>query len=152
MLDVRPPAPSDAGDWAALLADPAVGRTLGGVFTRERSDALLARDIEHWKRDDWGPWACFADGSFAGRGGLERCALGVEVLYAVPRALWGRGVATAIATRAVAFARELELPELVGYAWIENPASIRVLEKAGLAFEREFEHAGLPHWLGRLAL
>ena len=43
-------------------------------------------------------------------------------------------------------------PELVGYTLTTNVSSRRVLEKAGLQFEREVEHVGLPHWYGRLDL
>jgi hypothetical protein len=37
----------------------------------------------------------------------------------------------------------------VGFTAMTNRASRTVLEKAGLRFETIFEHAGLPHWLGR---
>jgi RimJ/RimL family protein N-acetyltransferase len=49
-------------------------------------------------------------------------------------------------------ARHLGLPEVVGFTMTTNIASQRVLEKAGLRFERVLEHAGLPHWFGRLPL
>jgi [ribosomal protein S5]-alanine N-acetyltransferase len=42
--------------------------------------------------------------------------------------------------------------EVVGFTMTTNIASQRVLEKAGLSFERVLKHAGLPHWFGRLTL
>jgi ribosomal-protein-alanine N-acetyltransferase len=74
------------------------------------------------------------------------------VLYAVHPDLWGRGYATELARAAVERARELALTELVGFTLTTNLASQRVLQKAGLRFERTIEHARLPHWFGRLAL
>jgi RimJ/RimL family protein N-acetyltransferase len=162
MLEVRRPVPEDAVHYAAHFGSAAVGAALwpgdlGGPRTPAEAAAIVASDIAHWVEEGFGPWACFAaDGSFAGHGGLRRTHVegepAVEVLYSVFPAAWGRGHATDIALQAVAFARELGLAEVVGFAWTGNPASIRVLEKAGLVFEREFEHAGLPHWLGRRAL
>ena len=161
MLELRRPAPDDAGHYTALFGDTSVGRklwpgVLGGPRTPEEAAALLEHDLEHWDRDGFGPWVGFAEGAFAARGGLERTGVGgapsVEVLYAVMPAAQGAGLATELATAAVAEARRLGLPEVVGFAWTENPASIRVLEKAGLEFERVIEHAGLPHWFGRLQL
>ena len=47
---------------------------------------------------------------------------------------------------------EIGLPEVVGFTLTTNVASQRVLEKAGVVYERVLEHAGLPHWFGRLPL
>jgi ribosomal-protein-alanine N-acetyltransferase len=119
---------------------------------------VLAHDRDHWNAAGFGPWAFFetAGGRFAGRAGLERTTVGgrpsVEVLYAVRRDAWGRGYATEMAHAAVDRARGLGLPEVVGFTLTTNFASQRVLEKTGLRFERELEHAGLPHWFGRLEL
>jgi RimJ/RimL family protein N-acetyltransferase len=51
-----------------------------------------------------------------------------------------------MAIAAVDYARQLALPEVVGFTLITNLASQRVLEKAGLVFECVLEHAGFPHW------
>jgi RimJ/RimL family protein N-acetyltransferase len=157
------PVLAHAGHYAELFGDAAVAATLwpgelGGPRTPEQAAALVRADAEGWARDGFGPWAFFerATGAFAGRGGLQPTAVGgrasVEVLYAVSTRCWGRGYATEMARAAVAHARELELAEVVGFTLTSNLASQRVLTKAGLRFEREVEHAGLPHWLGRLAL
>jgi len=118
----------------------------------------LAADEGHWKREGFGPWVFFEarTGAFVGRGGLLGTEVGgrlsVEVLYAVRSDLWGRGFATEMARAAVRCARSLRFPEVVGFTLITNQSSRRVLEKAGLRFERELDHAGLPHWFGRLPL
>jgi ribosomal-protein-alanine N-acetyltransferase len=144
-----------------LFADPAVARALwpgplGGPRSDRQAAELLARDIAHWHERSFGPWVFFeADtGMFVGRGGLHAVELAgeecVEVLYAVRSDAWGRGYATEIARLAVANARRLELADVVGFTATANRASQRVLEKAGVRFERIFERTGGPHWLGRL--
>ena len=72
------------------------------------------------------------------------------MLYAVRSDAWGRGYATEMATLAVAYARRLELAEVVGFTAVSNRASRHVLEKVGMRIESKFERAGVDHWLGRL--
>jgi [ribosomal protein S5]-alanine N-acetyltransferase len=144
-----------------LFADPAVAATLwpgplGGPRSERQAAELLARDISHWHERSFGPWVFFEahTGMFVGRGGLRAVDLAgeecVEVLYAVRSDAWGRGYATEIARLAVANARRLGLADVVGFTATTNHASRRVLEKAGVRFERTFARAGMPHWLGRL--
>jgi RimJ/RimL family protein N-acetyltransferase len=161
-LALRAPTLDDLPHFERLFCDVSVGRKLwpgelGGPRTSDECAVLLANDVRHWAKEGFGPWLAFEDGELVGRGGLARTHVGdgsptVEVLYAVLPEHQGAGHATAIARAAVEEARRLGLPEVVGFTWTENPASAHVLEKAGLRFERVIEHAGLPHWFGRLAL
>jgi ribosomal-protein-alanine N-acetyltransferase len=157
------PQDEHAGLYAGLFGDAEVAATLwpphlGGPRTPEQASELLAADILHWDGIGFGPWVFFdaGTGQFVGRAGLERTNVGgrqsVEMLYAVRRDAWGRGYATEMAVAAVERARALGLPEVVGFTLTTNIASQRVLEKAGLGFERVLEHAGLPHWFARLTL
>jgi [ribosomal protein S5]-alanine N-acetyltransferase len=145
-----------------LFSDPAVAATLwpgalGGTRTAEQSAEMLRADIDHWRDERFGPWVFYetATGVFVGRGGLRRTTVKgsscVEVLYAVRSDVWGRGYATEMATVAVAHARRLGLGDVVGFTLVSNGASRRVLEKVGMRFDEDpFEHANLPHLLGRL--
>jgi ribosomal-protein-alanine N-acetyltransferase len=152
-----------AGLYADLMGEPEVAATLwpahlGGPRTPEQAAEFLEADIRHWDEAGFGPWAFFeaGGGRFVGRGGLERTTVGgrpsVEASYALRRDAWGRGFATEMAVAAVERARQLGLPEVVGFTMTTNLASQRVLERAGLRFERVLEHAGLPHRFGRLTL
>jgi ribosomal-protein-alanine N-acetyltransferase len=90
-----------------------------------------------------------------GRGGLLLTLVGgsyeVEVGWAIVPERWGQGLATELALAAVEVAfGDLGLQELVAFALPTNLASRRVMEKAGFAFEREIEYAGLPHVLYRM--
>jgi RimJ/RimL family protein N-acetyltransferase len=159
-LRLERPWQEHAGLYRDLFADPAVAATLwpgahGGPRTDRQASAILATDLLHWQRESFGPWLFFetSSGVFVGRCGLRRTTIlgrrSVELLYAVRSDSWGEGHATEMATAAMAHARRLGLAEVVGFTAITNRASRRVLEKAGMRFETIFEHAGLPHWLGR---
>jgi RimJ/RimL family protein N-acetyltransferase len=96
------------------------------------------------------------DGAFAGRAGLSTCRVvgeqTVELAWALVGDAHGRGLATQAAQAAVEEARRIGLPEVVSFTVPDNVASRRVMEKAGLVFDRDITHAGLPHVLYRLRL
>jgi [ribosomal protein S5]-alanine N-acetyltransferase len=159
-LRAERPWQEHAGLYRDLFADPAVAATLWpGAREQPRTDRqaseILATDILHWQQERFGPWVFFesATGVFIGRCGLRRTTVlerrSVELLYAVRSDSWGEGYATEMATIAMTHARRLGLAEVVGFTATTNTASRRVLEKVGMHFETIFEHAGLPHWLGR---
>jgi ribosomal-protein-alanine N-acetyltransferase len=75
----------------------------------------------------------------------------IEVGWAVAPDRWGEGIATELARASIELAfAEFDLDEVVSFTLTTNRASQRVMEKAGLGFERRIEHAGLPHVLYRL--
>jgi [ribosomal protein S5]-alanine N-acetyltransferase len=162
-LRLERPRDEHATHYEELFTDPVVAATLwpgdlGGPRTPEQAHALHAEDLAHWEVAGFGPWVAFerGPGRFVGRGGLERTTVGgaegVEILYALVPDAWGRGYATEIAVAAAQRADELRLEEVVGFTLTTNVASQRVLQKAGIGFERVIEHAGRPHWFGRLAI
>ncbi len=74
-----------------------------------------------------------------------------ELAYWIGREWWGRGLASEAARRMVAFGFDtLGLASIWGVAVTQNPASIRVLENAGLGFEREGRYDGRPIVMHRL--
>ena len=58
---------------------------------------------------------------------------------------WGRGLATEAAACALRFGFEqARLPRIIAIAQPANGRSLRVMEKIGLAFERDAVHKGIP--------
>jgi len=142
---------------AALLAEPRVGETLGGVSDREQTERILRWHAEHWEREGFGYWL-FRDartGVAVGRGGLHRTFVAgreeVEVGWAVTPERWGEGLGTEMGAAAleVAFGA-LALREVVAFTLPHNAASRRVMDKLGFTFELETDYKGWPHVLYRL--
>jgi RimJ/RimL family protein N-acetyltransferase len=116
-------------DLVALHLDPDVSRYLGGVRSAEATKAYLATSMAHWDQHGFGLWALRIDsGEFAGRAGIRRTRVEdvpeFEILYALKRDYWGRGLASEIASALTGMARsQLQLPSLVGFVVAGNDAS-----------------------------
>ena len=72
----------------------------------------------------------------------------IEIGWRLKKQYWGNGYATEVATALCELGIKMGKP-IVARAMIENIASIRVMEKAGLKFEKEFwgdydPHSGSP--------
>lgn len=156
----RAPESRDEASYRRLLFDPAVAPWLRPrplrPFTEADPPALLVRDLRHWEEHGWGPWVVEDAEEFAGRAGLATVHVAgetaVELAWAIVGPAQGRGLATAAAVAGVAYGREVGLEEIVSFTLPDNVASRRVMEKAGLVFDRDITRAGLPHVLYRLRL
>ena len=157
-MRAEPIGPQHRDGLIALLGDPRVGATLGGVADPDAVDAQLAGMTARWERDGFGLYA-FLDrctGALVARGGVQRCHVGgrdeVEVGWAVWPVRWGRGYATELGAAALGYGfDELRLHTIVAYTLVDNRASRRVMEKLGFEYERDVMHANLPHVLYRRA-
>lgn len=154
-MELTAPSLRSLGDYRQLFLDPAVTAWLRPPPLRPMGEGdvigLLERDIQHWRQRGWGPWAVRVDGAFAGRCGLCTTEVQgvreIELAWSVVPSLQGRGIATECAVRGLAWAAELGLPRIIALTLGDNSASRRVMEKAGLRYERDVIHAGLPHVL-----
>jgi ribosomal-protein-alanine N-acetyltransferase len=160
-LDTRrmrgePIAPEHRDGLIAMLGDPRVGATLGGVATPADVDRHIASMAAHWEEHGFG-WYAFSDretGALVARGGPHLAHVGgrdeVEIGWTVAADRWGEGLATELgaASLEVAFG-PLGLVDVVSFTLPDNIASRRVMEKLGFAFERDVLYAGMPHVLYR---
>jgi ribosomal-protein-alanine N-acetyltransferase len=148
-------APEDAGELAALYQDERVARTLfphRAPPTLAEVELHIAEKNEHWDRYGFGAYTMRdrETDQLVARVGLQHTlSTGddeIELMWAVVPQRWGQGLATEFAHAGVALAfAQLGLDDVIAYTLVTNTASRRVMEKAGLAEEREFEHLGLPH-------
>jgi RimJ/RimL family protein N-acetyltransferase len=160
-LRLRPFAEADGPAHLALYQDPEVTRQLGGgPFVGDqiavRSRRAVEKFVRHWAEKRFGVFAVEdrATGRFLGQCGLNTMEeLGeVEVLYALERAAWGRGLATEAARAALAYGfGGARLPRIVGVTRPEHARSRHVLEKLGMRYERDVEVFGLHAVLYALA-
>jgi RimJ/RimL family protein N-acetyltransferase len=172
-LTLRQFTSADADDLVALDGDPVVMRFINGgqpiAAERVRQEQLPRLLAWHQRSDDYGYFAAIdrASGAFLGwfhfyptsrAAPFEHEALPatIELGYRLRSAVWGQGYATEGARGLVrhGFTR-LGVQRVIAHTLTENLASRRVLEKAGLRYERPFVYTG-PHptaWhVGRAAV
>lgn len=156
-LRLEVPVPADLDDLVRLWQDPAVTATLGGSRPPDVVQGLLEAIIAHRAAHGWGWWILRdrATAAFVGYGGIRHAIFDgqpeIELGYALLRPAWGRGLATELAGEAVRLAiDDLRLGSVVAITTPANTASRRVMEKAGMRFERDILHAGVLHLLYRI--
>ena len=158
-LTLRRFEPDDGPLLHAIMGHAEVSRWLrpadrtGEIFTVEECGDWARRKAAHWELFGIGEWLAFDGETPVGRGGLNHTVAGgraeVELGWAVAPSHQGRGIATWLALEGLAAAGERGITGVVAYTRVDNEASRRVAERAGLELERSFEHAGFPHVLYR---
>lgn len=133
---------SDLDDLAALFADPDVMRYVGTGQPTDRAEAekALASIIAHWEREGFGRWAIEDKhtNEFLGYGGLRSLFGTPEVVYHFAKRHWGKGFATEMARAALNFGFNVKgFDHIVAIAKPGNTASIHVMEKIGMQFEKQ---------------
>jgi ribosomal-protein-alanine N-acetyltransferase len=120
--------------------------------TRAEVKLHILQKNEHWDRYGFGAYAMWdrVTGEFVARVGLQHTlSTGgdeIELMWAVVPERWGQGLATEFAHAGIALAfNALGLDDVIAYTLVTNVGSRRVMEKAAMTEEREFEHLGLPH-------
>jgi RimJ/RimL family protein N-acetyltransferase len=142
---------------ARLYADPAVMATLGGVMpdVEARTRRFVDQMLEHWDSRGYGLYLLrLPTGAFVGYSGLRHVQVGgaeeLEILYALHAQFWNQGYATEMATRLCTLALdEICAPDVVAFTLPANHASRRVMEKAGLRYERDVDWRNIVHVLYR---
>ena len=130
---------------------------LGGVRDKAGTVAYLEMNVKHWAEHGFGMWMLrdAATSAIVGRAILRHLDVEgvdeVEVGYGFMPEYWGRGLATEIANACVRIGFDrLGLRSMVAITTPPNLASQRVMQKAGLSYERDIVHAGIPHVLFRI--
>jgi RimJ/RimL family protein N-acetyltransferase len=143
----------DAPVVVELLNQPSFIRNIGDRGVRTVDDArryLRDGPMAMYEKYGFGLWHASrrADGAFVGMCGLlKRDVLpDVDVGYAFLPGHWGQGYAFEAASATVELgARKFGLARVIGVVSDHNAASIRVLEKLGMRFERMHQmHPGEP--------
>lgn len=149
-LILKPYKESDKVDFIALFTDAAVMKYVGdGVLTNDQAEAFWQKLFAQLYPQGFNIWAVFAkeDSGYVGHAGIyprPTRKQDWEFVYFLNRDSWGKGFATEIARRLVRYAlEELNLPKVFASVDDDHSDSIRVLEKAGMKFERfEYDEDG----------
>lgn len=94
-------------------------------------------------------------GEFIGTCGLESFYIDgrseIELGYRLCIRFWGKGYAAEASAAVLDYGfKHLKLNKIIAFALPQNKASLRILEKVGFHYRRDFIHAGLPHCLYEL--
>jgi RimJ/RimL family protein N-acetyltransferase len=135
----------DAGFILELLNEPGFLRFIGDKGVRNLADARLYLEqgpMDSYRRHGFGLYACSARSGanallgmcgLVKREGLQAPDLG----FAFLQSYWGCGYAVEAATAVLDYGtRVLNLPRILAITAPQNSASIRVLEKVGLIYDR----------------
>lgn len=143
-LRLRKFRPDDLARLSEIYRDPEVMRYIGqGLpYSEAQTEKSLKAMIEHWQKHGFGLWAVDYkdDGNLIGFCGLQFLdnTDEVEVGYRLARAYWGRGLASEGTRASLDYGfNTLALDRIVAVVQHKNIASQRVLEKAGLCYEKD---------------
>lgn len=140
-LTLRPPQRVDAETiFTGYATDPAVARFV--VWTPHQSiaetEAFLAHFLEHGAEDDNYPWVITrtADAVLLGAVHLRVEPPRAELGFNLAREHWGRGYGTEVVQTVMAFGfGHAGVHRVQAVCHVDNAASARVLEKAGMRRE-----------------
>jgi RimJ/RimL family protein N-acetyltransferase len=142
-LRLRPLGVGDLEAWhSQLFSDPEVTRYLPvrNPIPREDSVERLASQVDSWRVRGFGVWAVLDKASYqlVGHSGFvtPEAPDRIELIYALGRDWWGRGLATEAAAACLRHGFEvLNFTEIVALSFPENGPSIHVMHKLGFVFE-----------------
>lgn len=141
-------AEADAADFYELNADPEVMRYTGDVPFADVEDARqLVANYRQYQLRGYGRWTMIhkQTGAFIGWCGLRYIEdwQETDIGYRLLRRFWNQGYATEAANACIEYGfNQLHLTRIIGRTHKNNFASIRVLEKLGLCFEKFYEENG----------
>jgi RimJ/RimL family protein N-acetyltransferase len=151
---------ADAGPFYLLGSDPAILRYTGDpggglASVAQALEVLCSRPLADYRKHGFGRWACVlpASGEVIGFAGLKYLddLAEVDLGYRFLPVYWGRGLATEASRAVLEYGfTHLGLRRVIGLVEPENVASVRVLEKLGLAFEEMVQYG--DHQLARYAI
>jgi RimJ/RimL family protein N-acetyltransferase len=142
-LIIREMQSSDVSDMLRLHSHPRVRQYTGdpSIFSFEEIQRKIQEKIEEYKRYGYGRWVIvLKEGmQFAGWAGLSYLPEfeEIDIGYRFLPEFWGRGLATEASKAILKYGFEdLKLQRIIAMAVEENVASVRVMQKIGMQFEK----------------
>ncbi|MBW4650039.1 MAG: GNAT family N-acetyltransferase [Kastovskya adunca ATA6-11-RM4] len=141
----------DFQQLAPLLANPQVMKfsTIGRLSVSQ-TQAKVESFISSYSRYGFGKWAVVLKES---KDLIGYCGIAVEIIddqeekelgYRLDEKYWGRGLATEAASAALEYGlNKLEIAYILGVVERENIASVKVLKKIGMKYEKKTVFQGV---------
>ncbi|HEV2667744.1 MAG TPA: GNAT family N-acetyltransferase [Blastocatellia bacterium] len=156
-LVLRLLAPADAADLYRIYSDPETIKFMGKApdSVEEERNHIQSHIAQHYEKNGVGLWATVLkeNNRLIGRCGLMRKQIDgveeVEIAYLLDREYWGKGLATEAAEAIVKHGyAKYGFRRIVAVIHPQNVASIRVVEKIGMKYERDILYGDI----GKIAL
>lgn len=138
----------DAASMFELNNDPEVIKYTGDKAFGSLEDArIFLENYDQYALHGFGRWAVVqkSTGKFIGWCGLKYSATidEVDIGFRLFKAAWNQGFATEAAKKCIQLGFDsLGIKRIVGRAMVDNIASVKVLEKLGLTFLKDFDFDG----------
>ena len=149
-LRLRPLASGDVDELHRIWTEPGVRKYLWDdeVIPREQVAAAVEESLALFRGAGLGLWAASAleDREMLGFCGywFFRDPPEPELLYGVATGHWGKGIAPEMSRAIIRYGfQELGLGKIVASTDAPNVASVRVMEKSGMSFDRRESVDGL---------
>ncbi len=134
----------DAEEVLELHSNPEVQKYTGQpnvTSVNEVEKTIRETWVREYKKYGFARWATIHKGNnrFIGWAGLKYLPEfdAIDLGYRFIPEYWGQGIATEISLAIIKYGFEsLNLQRIIGIAMLENRASIKVLEKSGLTFDK----------------
>jgi ribosomal-protein-alanine N-acetyltransferase len=142
----------DFATFRPIATDPEVMRYInnGAPWNNDQIREFIHRQMRHAAARQFCLWRIVRepDGKMLGFCGLQPLTIEdrreVEIGWWLAKDCWGRGLASEGARETMRFGfDEIKLARIVAIARPENRASIRIMRKLGMRFEREATHKGI---------
>lgn len=156
-LRLQPLGEQDVDRVHAMWTDPQVRRHLWDdvVISRDQASDVLSATATHFHERRYGLWGVYdaTAGALAGFAGCRPWPTGApELVYGLLPAWWGRGLATEACHAVLAHVFEtLGHPLVFAATDPPNVASVRVMERLGMALDQRTEMQGLDTLVYRLS-
>lgn len=133
-----------------IVTDPDVmkylGLEAGALLTKEETTFTLGKMVEFWAQHGFGRWAVVKkeNGKLIGLCGFRLLENMPELFYMFAKASWGRGLATEAAGACLRYGfEELGFERIMAVTRHANTASINVMIKIGMSYEKDVTHSGV---------
>ena len=140
-LRLRPFVQDDLDALHRLWTDAEVRRYLWDdeVISKERAQVEIDHSLASFRNDGFGYWIVShaGEGVLIGFCGIRAGGEDPEIVFGIAPGYWGKGFALEAVRAVLRYGFEKNLSLIVGKADLPNLRSFRVMEKAGMRFQRD---------------